>query len=159
MEGADMTLIETIREIESAAIRQPSVNMIVRSDVLRINKTPDRRYGIFAWTQMQHSASLDNDFINYRFSLFYVDRLTEDRSNETEVQSVGIQTLDNIIRTLAERGFQITTWTYQPFTERFVDECAGVWCEVTLSVPVSYVCVDTFGDSFQTESNDNPLIF
>ena len=60
-----MTLIETIREIESAAIRQPSVNMIVRSDVLRINKTPDRRYGIFAWTQMQHSASLDNDFINY----------------------------------------------------------------------------------------------
>lgn len=154
-----MTLIEAIREMEAAAMKQPSVNMIVRSDVMRINKAPDRKYGIFAWTQMQHSAATNTDFINYRFSLFYVDRLTENRNNETEVQSVGIQTLDNIIRTLVDSGMEAAGWTFQPFTERFVDECAGVWSEVTFSVPVSYACADTFPDYSRLDFNNDFLIF
>ena len=154
-----MTLLETIRAIEAVAQEQPSVNMIVRSDVLRINKAPDRRYGVFAWTQMQHSATSSNDFVNYRFSLFYVDRLTEDRGNETEVQSVGIQTLDNVVRTLTDMGLQADTWTFHPFTERFVDECAGVWCDVTFSALRAGICTELFTADYGKDFNDDFLIY
>ena len=86
-----MTLFETIRAIEAAASRQPSVNMIVRNDVFRLNAAPAARYGVFAWTQQQHV--LTDDLMTFAFSLFYVDRLTEDKRNELEIQSVGVATL------------------------------------------------------------------
>ena len=139
-----MTLLETIRIMENVAGRQPSVRMIVRNDIFRMNDAPDRRYGVFAWTQQQHSGTIANDLISYAFSLFYVDRLTHDRRNELEVQSVGIQTLDNIIRRLNDLGIEAESWTFQTFNQRFTDECAGVWCNVTFQVPVSLVCAEEF---------------
>ena len=153
-----MTLMETVRTIEAEARLQPSVNMIVRSDVYRISKAPDRRYGIFAWVQQEHSANFTDDFTQFHFSLFYVDRLTEDRKNELEIQSVGIQTLDNIIRGLEGKGVYADSWTFRAFTERFEDECAGVWCEAVFSVLVSQVCVDTYPD-YSEDYNDDFLIF
>lgn len=154
-----MTLSETIKVIEEVAKRQPSVNMIVRHDVLRLNSMPNRKYGVFAWLQDEHSGTSANDIMEYRFVFFYVDRLTEDRSNETEIQSVGIQTLDNIIRALYDAGICADNWTFRAFTQRFVDECAGVWCEVTFGVPVSLVCPETFGDYSAEDSNIDFLIY
>lgn len=154
-----MTLLELIRTMEAVAQAQPSVNMIVRSDIYRMNNAPDRRYGIFAWTQMEHSGQASNDLITYRFALYYVDRLTEDRRNATEVQSVGIQTLDNLIRRLSDMGIDADSWTFRTFTERFIDECAGVWCEVAFQVPVSLVCPEEFGDYLTEDFNSDFLIY
>lgn len=141
-----MTLAEVIRRIEAVASSQPSVNTIVRSDVFRLNTLPSVRYGVFAWTQGQHSTSIDSDFITFNFSLFYVDRLTEDRRNETEVQSIGISTIDNIIRTLDDEGIEAGSYTFTTFNQRFADDCAGVFTGVSFSVPVSLVCEETFED-------------
>ena len=149
-----MTLLEVIGRIEDVAKSQPSVNMIVRSDVFRISSAPERRYGIFSWTQMQHSGEMSDDLITYRFSLFYVDRLMENRQNEVEIQSVGIQTLDNIVRQLDDIGISAESWTFRTFTQRFLDECAGVWCEVGFQVPVSLVCAEDYGDYSIDFSND-----
>ena len=154
-----MTLIETVRAIEQEAMRQPAIRMIVRHDVYRINNVPDRRYGILAWMQQEHSATMSNDIARFSFSLFYADRLTENRRNELEIQSTGIQVLDNIIRGLYEKGICADDWTYRAFTERFVDECAGVWCDVSFSVPVSLVCVDTSPDFSGLDDNNGFLIF
>lgn len=153
-----MRLLEFIGVMESAAMEQPSVNMIVRNDVYRISKAPDRRYGIFAWTQMEHRGSWSSDMMKYRFSLFYVDRLTEDRRNEIEVQSVGIETLDNIVRGLCG-SVDAGDWTFRAFTERFTDECAGAWCDVSFLVPVSRTCADTFPDFSRLDYNNDFLIF
>ena len=97
-----MTLLDVIRKIEGVAARQPSISMIVRNDVFRISEAPDRKYGIFAWLQGDHTQPADSPLVNYAFTFFYVDRLREDRKNELEVQSVGISTLGNILEILRD---------------------------------------------------------
>ena len=164
-----MTLVEVIKVIETIAARQPSVRMIIENDVFRINEKADARYGIFAWTQGQHSTRVESNSVDYSFTFFYVDRLKNDRSNQLEIQSVGTQTLDNIIRTLDDIGIDIdNTYTFQVFNQRFADECAGVYVNVILSVPVTAICpeyftdfsADDFNDDFNTfgTSEDIPLI-
>ena len=140
-----MNLIQVIRLIESVASAQPSVRMIVENDIFRLNAKSDALYGVFSFVQGQHSSSVDSSFINYMFTLYYVDRLTANKDNQIEVQSVGIETLDNIIRILDEQGVMAEDgYTFQVFTQRFLDECAGVFCNVTLQVPVSTLCADEY---------------
>lgn len=143
-----MTLFEVIRAAEAAAARQPSVNMVVRNDIFRLNTIQDAKYGVFAWTQGQHQGNLDGSVIIYQFTFFYVDRLTSDKSNEVEVQSVGVETLTNILRSLDDMGVYLNgSYTLQPFNQRFLDECAGVFTNVRLEVPVGSVCTEDFPDT------------
>jgi len=164
-----MTLVEVIKVIEVIAARQPSVHMIIENDVFRLNEKADAKYGVFAWTQGQHSTRVDSNSVDFAFNFFYVDRLKNDRSNQLEIQSVGTQTLNNIIRTLDEIGIDIdNTYTFQAFNQRFADECAGVYVSVILSVPVNVLCpefytdfsADDFNDDFNTfgTSEDIPFI-
>lgn len=126
-------------------MQQPSINMIVRNDVFRINTSPSLKYGVFAWTQGQHSGSIAG-MTSYAFSFFYVDRLKEDLSNQVEVQSVGCETIGNILRALEEYDIEVGSYTMQTFNQRFTDECAGVFCNVTLSVPQVSACPETYGE-------------
>lgn len=150
-----MTLLQAIRAIEGVASRQPSVNMIVENDIFRLNAIQDARYGVFGWTQGQHSGNVDSAFFSYRFTFFYVDRLTNDRSNQIEIQSVGIETLDNVIRQINDLGLVVDTdYTMQTFNQRFVDECAGVFCSLLVSVPVGSSCPESFADFSADFSSD-----
>lgn len=150
-----MTLLETIRTMEVIASRQPSIKMIVENDIFRLNARADARYGVFAFVQGEHSTAIDTNEITYAFTLFYVDRLKNDRSNQIEIQSTGIQTLDNILRTLDEAGIYAETgYSFQVFNQRFVDECAGVMCRVSLSVPLTGICSDQFAD-FSDDFNED----
>lgn len=151
-----MTLVEVIKVIEVIAARQPSVHMIIENDVFRLNEKADARYGVFAWTQGQHSTRVDGNSIDFAFNFFYIDRLKNDRSNQLEIQSVGTQTLDNIIRTLDDIGIDIeNTYTFQVFNQRFADECAGVYVNVILSVPVTAICPEFFTDFSADDFNDD----
>ena len=76
-----MTLTETIRLIEVVAAGQPPIKSIIRNDIFRLNSLPDAKYGVFGWTQGQHTANADSSFYTYRFTFFYIDRLTENKSN------------------------------------------------------------------------------
>lgn len=140
-----MTLAQVIDIFEKVAMQQPSINMIVRNDVFRINTSPSLKYGVFAWTQGQHSGSI-NGMTSFAFSFFYVDRLKEDLSNQVEVQSVGCETIGNILRALEEYDIEVGNYTMQTFNQRFTDECAGVFCNVTLSVPQVSACPETYGE-------------
>ena len=140
-----MTLAQVIDIFEKVAMQQPSINMIVRNDVFRINTSPSLKYGVFAWTQGQHSGSIAG-MTSYAFSFFYVDRLKEDLSNQVDVQSVGCETIGNILRALEEYDIEVGSYTMQTFNQRFTDECAGVFCNVTLSVPQVSACPETYGE-------------
>lgn len=154
-----MTLRDVIKAIEVLASKQPSVRMIVRNDVFRINEAPDRKYGIFAWLQGQHSQAVDSALFGYSFTFFYVDRLREDRKNEVEIQSVGILTLANIIESLRDAGIDAEgNVSYQVFNQRFTDECAGVFCTITLQAPLGSSCAETWPD-FDDDFNDDFLIY
>ena len=150
-----MTLSGSIRYIERIALMQPSVKMVVPNDIFRLNATPSAEYAVFGWTQGQHTIGADDSYATYAFTFFYVDRLTEDKGNELEIQSVGITVLDNIIRTVVQAGVQVAgDYTFTSFNQRFVDECAGVYCTIALRVPLDSVCEDAFFD-FNDDFNDD----
>lgn len=137
-----MTLLETIRTIENVALQQASINTVVENDVFKLNDMPDVKYAVFAFTQGQHTSTTSGDFTTYGFSLFYVDRLNEDRSNQVQIQSTGERTLRNILLILADAGIDASQYTVQPFNQRFADECAGVYCDVQLTVQNEGTCPD-----------------
>ena len=138
-----MTLLELIRTIEDVAAMQPSVSMIIENDVLRLNSYTDARYGVFCWTQGRHRADISEDFMRYAFTFFYIDRLRNDKTNQVEAQSVGIQTIQNILRELQARGVDPETYEFTTFNQRFADECAGVFCSVILVVENGDACAET----------------
>ena len=140
-----MTLFEIINTINTIALYQPNINTIIKTgDVFDLNKDNfTKKYSAFCCTQNQHTE--EGDYITYNFTLFYIDRLTDDYRNKTEIQSVGITTLHNIIQMLKDIEVldSNTTITYQPFTERFEAECAGVYCTVGITTPID-VCADYY---------------
>ena len=141
-----MNLLQVIRAIETAAAAQPSIATIVRNDIFRLNPAPSVRYGVFAWLQGEHRTSLDSGLMTWSFTLFYADRLREDAANEVEVQSVGIETLENILRALEDKGLTAGDYGFQAFNQRFSDECAGVYCSVTLEGQKGGHCQDVYED-------------
>ena len=150
-----MTLLNVIRRIEAVAGNQPAVGSIVRDNIFLLNERPDVRYGSFAWVQGQHSETMENDMRTYRFTFFYIDRLLQGGSNALEVQSVGMDTLGNIMRTLAE-DFDVTEWSVDPFTQRFADECAGAYCSVTLRA-LRGGCFEEFPEGSEGGDSDDML--
>ena len=148
-----LTLYDVIGAIEAAAARQPSVNMIVRQDIYRLNDIADARYGVFGWLQGQHRGATQRSTRSYGFTLFYVDRLIEGEPlDNTEaagmeaVQSVAIETLDNILKTLAAEGIMPEPYTFRTFNQRFADQCAGAYVEVELTATINVTCESDYKD-------------
>lgn len=154
-----MTLKELIRRMEVIASFQPYVKMCVENDVFRLNTYADAKYGVFAFTQGQHTTTMDSSLMSYSFTLFYVDRLTADKSNQIEVQSVGIQVLNNILRSLEEMGVDSDNITFQTFNQRFLDECAGVFANVTFTVPKDSRCADSSYGDYNDDFNEDFYIY
>lgn len=134
-----MTLYDIIRYMEGIASAQHTIRMIVENDIWKLDAEPSAEYGVFGFRQTEHNASLDSSIIHYGFELYYVDRLTNDKSNQIEVQSVGVQTLDNIVRAIGEE-LMVEDYRFSPFYQKFADECSGVICYVTIGAPVNTVC-------------------
>ena len=152
-----MTLLEVIRTIERAAAMQPAVAMIVENDVFRLNSYADARYGVFAWTQGRHRADASApEWLRYSFTFFYVDRLRNDIANQVEVQSVGMDVLQNVLRILRDAGVEPESYEFQTFNQRFSDECAGVFCSAVLLVDAGSECAeDENGGPFVMDGWEN----
>lgn len=149
-----MNLLQVIRTIEGCARSELAIETIVRNDIFRLNAAPSVRYGVFAWLQGEHRTSVNSSLMEYSFTFFYADRLTENAGNEVEVQSVGIETLENIVRKLNEAGLIPGTYTFNAFNQRFSDECAGVYCNVSLEVEKGGLCAEDYDKEEEDESID-----
>lgn len=144
-----MRLLQLIQIIEDVASSQTGINMIVRNSVLQLNNEAANKYGAFVWTQGQHTASVDTDMMRYRFTLFYIDRVVRDKANISEIQSMGVDLLNNIIRTLVEKhDVDVADWSLDTFTQRFADDCAGTYATVEISAPASQVCAEINGGGY-----------
>jgi hypothetical protein len=135
-----MTYKELVQLIEATAMEQPAVKTIVANDVYLLNTLQSAEYGVFAWSQNTHSGSMDSDETSFSFNLFYIDRICEDESNLVDIHSVAVEVLNNVIRTLSAEGVGVTTWSLQPFTEKFLDTCAGMYATIALTIPVNTTC-------------------
>lgn len=138
-----MKLTELIYKIIDIAKAQPNIGYAYEGSVYTLNELQDINYGAICITQTQHTET--DGIINYGFNIFYVDRLTDNKANKLEVQSIGIETLSNICAVLCDTfGVDILSKTFHPFTERFDSECAGVYMEINVINAVGNYCGEDY---------------
>lgn len=138
-----MTLLETIKLLEHIAISQPNVNSIVESgDIFDLNKDEyQQRYSAFCVSQPDpHTIGLN--YSTYRFTLFYVDRLTIDKSNKIEIHSTAVEFFQNFLRTIMEKIPELNAESGEvtTFTERFTAECAGAFMKFNVTTTNTSLC-------------------
>lgn len=137
-----MTLLETIKLLEYIASEQPNINGIVETgDIFDLNKDEfQQKYSAFCVTQNTHT--INETFNIFSFTLFYVDRLTIDKSNKLEIQSSAVEFFSNFIKNVM-RNYPELNWEYgdvTTFTEKFSAECAGAYMTCTITTTATSLC-------------------
>lgn len=138
-----MTLQQTVKAIERIALAQHNVRSFGEGDLYAFMSAPNIKYDVVYLTQNQHQT--EESFDRYNFNMFYISRNENvDGTNALQIQSIGKEVLANIIKAFCEiyDAEVYGTIYWQPFIQRFNDECSGIYCIVTLEVPVDSLCVD-----------------
>lgn len=129
-----MTLIEIVNEFENIARKQPNINYVGNGDIYSLNGLPNIDYSVFFITQSEHQQS--ENTVTYNLTLYYVDRVLKDGDNTLSVQSTGMMVLANIINIFNQLNPDVEVdydINYTTFTHKFTDDCAGVFCSVSIT--------------------------
>lgn len=139
-----MNLYECIDKIKDIALKQPNVRTFIEGNIYEGLNASNVEYGVIVVTQGRHTSN--EYFHNFNFSIFYVDRLTSDmEKNRLEIQSIGIEVLSNIAKLIAdELDMELNNLTFDVFTQRFKDECAGVYLTITFEVEKDLICGEDY---------------
>ena len=140
-----MTLYETIDWLKKIALKHPNIGSASEGNIYEyMNANPSIKYGVFFITQGTHSQ--DEMFNHFEFTLFYVDRLVDDmEENRLQIQSIGKEILSNILTFFCEEfDAECENISFQPFTQRFVDETAGIYSTITIDVPKDVICPEEY---------------
>lgn len=150
-----MTLYNIVDALKKIALMQPNMRYAVDGSVYQLDQKPDIEYNAFCVTQTKHRE--DEMTTWYGFNLFYISRLDDTmEDNRLQIQSNGKEVLSNIIRTFCNH-YDIDVpeqIVYHPFTQKFVDTCAGVYCDLTFEIPVEWICDEEYGSI--TEIDPSP---
>lgn len=136
-----MTLFDIIRNLQAIAAQEPSVRSVSDGDIYDcLNAAVDIKYGVFHITQDTHSTNGDLDV--WGLNLFYIDRLLDNNENRLSIQSAGITILENVLKRFADAfgAEYLNNIVYTPFTQRFKDNCAGVFCKISISTVMDNLC-------------------
>lgn len=150
-----MTLGKIIDTLKMIALKHPNVNSAYEGNIYDIlNSKPDNKYASVVITQQSHTT--DETYDHYGFVIFYVDRLVDDlEENRVQIQSIGKSMLGNIITAFCnEFDAECDNISYQPFTQRFTDETAGVYCTITIDTVKDGYCAERYWD----ESWSAPIV-
>lgn len=143
-----MTLIQVIHILQQIALQQPNIRTATDGSIYEfLNANPSVEYDVFHVSQTTHRIEEDVDY--YGFNLFYVSRLDATmENNRLTIQSVAKEALTNIVRSFCEEYAaidELPILRFYPFTQRFNDECAGMYVQLEIGIPVDWVCEDDFG--------------
>lgn len=127
---------ELLNNITEVAKKHPNINSTFIGDVYELNHRNDVDYCAFVITQGTHRVNSDEDYIDYTLNLFYVDRLTADESNRTQIHSSGIDFMNSLLKAVEKLGVVVVEHTENVFNERFNDVCAGVYATVVFRVDI-----------------------
>ena len=125
---------EIIKIIKNISLALPDVQSFYTGDVYEVNADQSVKYSSIVLTNQEHSFDNINDKFQYNFILFYIDRLTDDEANRTDVHTAAVSALKAIVRHLEDYDVIINDFKFNLFRERFNDSCAGAYA--TLSVDV-----------------------
>lgn len=128
-----MNYYNLLRTLKSLSNTHSLVNDYGEGDVYEYMNSGMHKYPCVFMT-MQNITS-DSESTNYNFTLFYIDRLISDGSNKINVQSIGVQVIKQILSKLFDiyPEIEISSTEYTPFTEKFADDCAGGFCQISLT--------------------------
>ena len=125
---------EIIKIIKNISLALPDVQSFYTGDVYEVNADQSVKYSSIVLTNQEHSFDNINDKFQYNFILFYIDRLTDDEANRTDIHTAAVSALKNIVQHLEDYNVIINDFKFNLFRERFNDSCAGAYA--TLSVEV-----------------------
>lgn len=140
-----MTLFQIIQILKQIALTQPNIKSATDGSIYEVmNTNPSVKYDVVHFSQTTHQSDEETDY--YGLNIFYVSRLEDSlEDNRLQIQSIGKEVLDNIIRTFCENWhIDFPTITYTPFTQKFNDLCAGCYCNLRLEIPKEIICADDF---------------
>lgn len=129
-----MNFIQILNRLEAYSLSLPYVNSTNTGDIYEfLNGNPGVKYASVN-IDINQSTRTDN-LVNYSIFLYYVDRLSEDKSNWMEIKTTAEQVLNSIINYAAKIGDVNDGWTINFFEQQFADYCAGGYVQFILEVP------------------------
>lgn len=135
-----MTLNQIVKEITKLGNDHEQINFVYFGDVWERLSNGEVSYPAMFFTLT--GATVQAKEINYNFSLYFMDRMLMEETNETEVLSdMTLVGQDIIAQFRYPKDYSIVTWTLGSsvpvtfFTESDPDYLAGVKLDISLSLP------------------------
>jgi hypothetical protein len=135
-----MTLNQIVKELTKLGNDHEQINFVYFGDVWERLSNGEVTYPAMFFTLT--GANVGEKNIAYSFSLYFMDRMLMEETNETEVLSDMTQVAGDIVAQLRyPEDYSIVTWTPSTsmplsfFTESDPDLLAGVKLDTTLIVP------------------------
>ena len=144
---------EIVKIIKNISLALPDVRSFYCGDVYEVNADQTVKYSSVVLTNQEHSFDNVNDRFQYNFILFYIDRLTDDEANRTDVHTAAVSALKAIVQHLENYNVIINDFKFNLFRERFNDQCAGAYATLSIEVEDND-CTDGFDFDFGQISPD-----
>lgn len=141
-----MTLYNILNKICSVAIKDKLVNYAAAgSSIYDLNNQTIKDYPII-YISPTGQHEIQENTTTYSLTLFYIDRLLQDSSNDVEIHSTGIEVIKNLILKIEDIGGVVdvdSRYNIQLFTEteRMSDRCNGAYAQIRITVLNDTVCV------------------
>lgn len=79
------------------------------------------------------SVSRNANTLTYNIIVYYADRLTNNHSNDDEIKSDGVMSINLLCDTLVDDISLFIPVNINLFEQQFTDECAGAWARMMLT--------------------------
>ena len=128
-----MNLQNTLEYIASVAQNHPLINSSYVGSIYDLNSNTNTKYAVFAVEDID--VTKQNHTLLYNCYLYVVDRVMNDESNTIAVQTMAVNTLQEIINYI--EGYSQSLEVYgsyiiTPIRQKFADECAGAYVQLRL---------------------------
>ena len=139
-----MNLYDVLNKLSNIASNHKLIGAYHNGDVYRIMNSAKNTYPVVVFTV----DSLQNyqDYSTLNAYMYFIDRLTDDEDNKINIQTNGINVINDIINKLCEIN-EISVPTplqYTFFTEKFGDMCCGVYANVSIQFNNYSNCCENF---------------
>ena len=130
-----MNFLQILNKLEAYSLSLPYVKETKTGDIYEnLNGAPDVKYSVVNIDINQ--ATRNDNLLSYSVYLYYIDRLTEDKSNWKEIKTTAEQALNSIVNYASrDLGDVVDGWVINYFEQQFSDYTAGAWVQFSLEVP------------------------
>jgi len=147
-----MTIERILYDISEIALKNNLVNASYAGpSIYNVNGGTVVDYP-YVFTSPTDDIVVGDNTTTYGLTLYFVDRLLEDSSNEVDIFSVGVETIKNLIRQLRELD-EIVSITETPVirlftdTQKMADNCAGAYVRFEITALNTAACAVYFDET------------